>query len=220
MKWQRFVSGIKISRVLKTLAVLALFKLVLLGVLCLDGPDPVPSAVSTAAAPQSEAAPSGPSLATQAVSAVSPTQAMAQEDAPDAATEQAPPEGMDPADWAVLKRREEELAAKERTLRELESSVQAEVEKLEGLKSQLEALLKDVKNVEDERLQKLIKAYANMKAKQAAAVLETMDQALAVKILAGLQGRQAGEVLSFIETRKAAELSEALTNLRVPFEQP
>ncbi|MDD4732909.1 MAG: hypothetical protein PHX58_13355 [Desulfovibrio sp.] len=207
----------KISRVLKCLAVLALFKLALLAALGLTGlsrhAEQVVERVGQGADQAQEAV---ESVAQQALRATALPEAMAQQ--PDPQAEQAAPDGMDPADWAVLKRREEELAAKERSLRELQANLQAEVAKLEGLKNQLEALLKDVKNVEDERLQKLIKAYANMKAKQAAAVLETMDRDLAVKILAGLQGRQAGEILSFIETRKAAELSEALTNLRVPFE--
>lgn len=129
------------------------------------------------------------------------------------------PAGMDESDWRILKQREEELAAKERNLNELEAQLDAKTQELEALNARLRALLDEVKAQKDERLQKLVKAYANMKAKSAAAVLETMDTGLAVKILAGLGGRQAGEILGFIETRRAAQLSEALTQLRVPFEE-
>ena len=129
------------------------------------------------------------------------------------------PAGMDESDWKVLKKREEELAAKERSLRELEAQLKDQLAEIEQRNAQLKNLLDEVQAVKDERLQKLVKAYANMKAKSAAAVLETMDQDLAVQILSNLGGRQAGEILGFIETRKAAALSEALTNLRVPFQQ-
>lgn len=148
------------------------------------------------------------------------TEAMAQEEEPaeEPAMEEKP-DGMEDSDWKVLKKREEELAAKERSLKELESQLGAQLVEIEKRNEQLRKLLADVKSVEDERMQKLIKAYANMKAKSAAAVLETMNQDLAVKILSGLGGRQAGEILGFVETRKAAMLSEQLTKLRVPFEE-
>ncbi len=129
------------------------------------------------------------------------------------------PAGMDESDWKVLKAREEQLAAKERTLRELEAQLGVQLVEIEKRNTQLRQLLNEVKAVKDERLQKLIKAYSNMKAKSAAAVLETMNPDLAVRILSGLGGRQAGEIMGFIETRKAAQLSEALTNLRIPFEE-
>ncbi len=128
------------------------------------------------------------------------------------------PQDIDEADWKILKKREKELAEKERRLESLETQLKLQLAEIEKRNGQLRRLLADVHSVESERMQKLIKAYANMKAKSAAAVLETMSQDLAVKILAGLGGRQAGEILGFIETRKAAVLSEALTDLHVPFD--
>jgi flagellar motility protein MotE (MotC chaperone) len=44
-----------------------------------------------------------------------------------------------------------------------------------------------------------------------------MDINLAVKVLSGMRGRQAGEILSFVEAKKAAQLSEKLTQLQIPF---
>jgi len=53
-----------------------------------------------------------------------------------------------------------------------------------------------------------------MKSKQAASVLETLDEHIAVKILAGMKGRQAGEILSFVSPKKAAKISEDLTKIQ------
>lgn len=205
----------KISRVLLLLVTLAGFKLVLLGVVGLDsltetvGTDMIPVA---AVAEAQEADKAEPETAPEAQPEASP-EAMEETVLPESR-----PAGMDESDWQVLKRREEELAAKQRSLTALEASLDAKIEEMEALQVRLNALLDEARNVKDERLQKLIKAYGNMKAKSAAAVLETMDSGLAVKILAGLQGRQAGEILGFIEPRKAAQLSEALTEINAPFE--
>ena len=57
-----------------------------------------------------------------------------------------------------------------------------------------------------------------MKAKQAADVLGTLDEDVAVKILAGMKGKQAGEILNFVEPQKAARLSVALTKMQTPFQ--
>ena len=59
---------------------------------------------------------------------------------------------------------------------------------------------------------------SNMKAKQAASVLETIDEATAVKILAGMRGRQSGEILTYVNPTKAARLAEALARMQLPFE--
>ena len=59
-----------------------------------------------------------------------------------------------------------------------------------------------------------------MNAKQAAKVLETLDNNIAVRILAGMRGRQAGEVLNNMEAKKAAGLTEMLTKLQLPAQPP
>ncbi len=63
----------------------------------------------------------------------------------------------------------------------------------------------------------LVSVYANMKPKQAAQVLETLEDNLAVKILAGMNGRTAGKILSYVKPARAAGLSEKLTRLQIPF---
>lgn len=215
----------KISRILILLLALAALKLTLLGSMGVEKLTHVAAEVAEVVAPVA-----GVEVAQAQTAAAQNAQDKAANDqaaqggqgtgADDMASSMGSrPEGMDESDWKVLKKREEELAAKERSLKELESQLGAQLVEIEQRNEQLRRLLEEVRQVEDERLQKLVKAYANMKAKSAAAVLETMDQDLAVKILSGLGGRQAGEILGFIETRKAALLSEALTDLRVPFEE-
>lgn len=127
-----------------------------------------------------------------------------------------PPEGVDAADWKILKRKQDELAAKERALMQLQRGIEAKLAELEVLEKRIAKMLDQADALKDKKIKQLVDFYSNMKAKQAAAVLETMDEDLAVKILSGMRGRQAGEILTFVETKKAAKLSEDLTKLQIP----
>ena len=122
-----------------------------------------------------------------------------------------------PAEWKALKRKEEELAIKERTLTEMEASIRAEAVKVEKLHAEIKQMLDDAKGIKDKRIKQLVDMISNTKAKKAAEILQSMDIDLAVKVLSGMRGRQAGEILSFVEAKKAAQLSEKLTQLQIPF---
>lgn len=122
-----------------------------------------------------------------------------------------------PEEWKALKRKEEELAIKERTLRELEANIKAEAVRVEKMHAEIREMLDDAKVVKDKRVKQLVDMISNTKAKKAAEILQSMDTSLAVKVLSGMRGRQAGEILTFVEAKKAAMLSERLTALQIPF---
>jgi flagellar motility protein MotE (MotC chaperone) len=103
-------------------------------------------------------------------------------------------------------------------LRKLENELDTKIQNLQALEERLGKMLEEAGETKDKKLRHLVDVYSNMKAKQAAAVLETLDEKIAVRILAGMRGRQAGEILSFVDAQKAARLSEALTKMQLPFE--
>ena len=88
--------------------------------------------------------------------------------------------------------------------------------KLKEMETSIKGMLEEAKGVKDQKLKHLIDVYSNMNAKQAAKVLETLDNGIAVKILAGMRGRGAGEVLNNMEAKKAAGLTEMLTKIQLP----
>ncbi|WP_449243188.1 MotE family protein [Desulfovibrio sp.] len=165
------------------------------------------------------------------VAALEPKAAQAQTATPPAKTQDAargqkpaqdaalPPAGS-PADWKILKQREEDLASKERSLKALEKSLDDKLVELKQVEQRIQAMLDQADVLKDEKLKHLVDVYSNMKSKQAAAVLETLDDALAVKILSGMRGRTAGEILSNVRADRAAVLTEALTRLQAPLETP
>lgn len=144
-----------------------------------------------------------------------PGQAMAQQpqgqpSAPAQAEKPATPEA------AALLKRQDELDQRERALKSLETDLNTRVAKLREMETNLKTMIDEAKGIKDQKVKHLIDVYSNMNAKQAAKVLETLDNGIAVKILAGMRGRQAGEVLNNMEAKKAAELTEMLTRLQLP----
>lgn len=118
---------------------------------------------------------------------------------------------------AGLRERREELERRELALKTLEQQLDAKLAQLQEMQGKVEQMLAEAKETRDAKLRHLIDVYTNMKAKQAAAVIETLNEDIAVKILAGMRGRQAGEILTYVQAEKAAKLSEQLTRMQVPF---
>lgn len=120
---------------------------------------------------------------------------------------------------AKLKAKEQEILQKEADLKVLEQRVEAKLQELKKLEANINQMLEEAKVLKDKKIKHLVDVYANMNPKQAAQVLETLEEDLAVKILAGMNGRKAGEILSYVNAKKAASLSEKLTRLQTPFGQ-
>lgn len=118
----------------------------------------------------------------------------------------------------ALQRRHDELARKEQDLQTLERDLDDRLVRLHELEVRIKAMLKEAEEVKDAKYRHLVDVLSNMKAKQAASVLETLDEKIAVKVLSGMRGRQAGEILTFVNPGKAARLSEALARVQLPFE--
>ncbi len=117
----------------------------------------------------------------------------------------------------TLLRKQEELDRREQALSALEDEIDAKLVRLQELEASISRMLEEAREVMDEKLKHLIDVYSNMKPKQAAEVIETLDEDIAVKILAGMPGRVAGEILSNVQAEKAAQLTEMLTNIQVPY---
>ncbi|MFV0423442.1 hypothetical protein [Oleidesulfovibrio sp.] len=243
-KQPHFATSLRLSKLCKWLFLVLCMKLTVLGTLMWDGtltgftlsqPVAVSTPATLPAASKSEALSTGGGAAgfvasgegiSQGRSIAAPvaaslpllstSQAVAAEDpaASDTAAESA---GTDMQREALL-RKEEELNRRETDLRKLERELDTKIQNLQALEDRLAKMLEEAGEVKDKKLRHLVDVYSNMKAKQAAAVLETLDEKIAVRILAGMRGRQAGEILSFVNAQKAARLSEALTKMQLPFE--
>jgi flagellar motility protein MotE (MotC chaperone) len=206
---ERF-SGVIAPRATKVLAVFVMIAALKLGILLFLSldillPDPPARQVAVAAKPR---------LALP--SSVLPGASLALAQQPSAPAKAAPAPAATPPDAQALLRRQEELDQRETALKTLEADLNTRVAKLKEMESNLKTMLDEAKGVKDQKLKHLIDVYSNMNAKQAAKVLETLDNNIAVRILAGMRGRQAGDVLNNMEAKKAAGLTEMLTKLQLP----
>ena len=222
MKWPRFAMSPKILKVLALLVVVAALKLTVLGVLGvktweqLKGEELLPVPKALAAAPAAKAGSAAAKAADKAADKQAPP-------AEPSMLDQTTIPGADVKETAQsssLKRREDEVAAKERALIAMEKGLDAKLAELKRAEGSIRKLLDEADVLKDARIKRQVDTYVAMKPKQAAQVLSNMDQDLAVKILTGMKPKVAGEIMSFVKTDKAAKLTEAMTRVQATMQGP
>lgn len=120
-----------------------------------------------------------------------------------------------------LRQRKEELDQREKELTELEEELQkqkVELDKrltqLEEMRGQIAQTLKDRVEVDQEKVTKLVDLYSNMKPKQAADIIGSINEELAVEVLAKMKKKNAAEIMNLLPQDKAKVLSEKYTGYR------
>lgn len=207
--------GSGVPRLSKVLGVLIMLAAVKLGVLCFMGIEAVFPDVAERQGHMVVASVVGVPRAMAQTPAVPETPRAAE-----AAAAIAPSGPPGVLDWQELGKRKEELDRREQAITDMEAKLDQRVKELATLEASLKTMLDQAQQTKDEKLKHLIDVYTNMKPKQAAEVLESLDERIAVKILAGMKGRQAGEILTGVSAKKAAALSEQLTRLQLPMDVP
>ncbi len=112
-------------------------------------------------------------------------------------------------------RKQQELARREQEILMLQKQMEQRLKELQAAEKNVQGMLKEAKNVEGEKVNTLINMYANMKPRQAGAALESVDEAIAAKILVSMKAKQAGEILSYMNPVKTAKLTELLSRMRL-----
>lgn len=118
----------------------------------------------------------------------------------------------------AMRRKQEELDRKEQDLKALQVELDARLLQMQEVEMRLNTMLREADEIKSDKFRQLIDVLSNMKARQAAQVLETLDERIAVKVLSGMRGRQAGEILSLASAEKAARLAEALAKMQMPLD--
>lgn len=113
-----------------------------------------------------------------------------------------------------LEKREEELTLREKNLKELEKKVQADLQKIEEALARSEELVGIRSDLIQKNVESLVKMYSNMKAAEAATLMENMDVNIAVQILSQMKGRDAGAVLGKMNTQVAKNITEKIAGKR------
>ena len=127
------------------------------------------------------------------------------------------------------------LETKRLQLKEQEKIIIREQEKVKVLKKELEEKIADLEKIhrqinlsleklnkkkaekdlikqaaETRKIKQLVKVYSSMKPKNAGQIINTMDIVVAEKIIRNMKGDAAGKILSYVESSRAAAISERL----------
>ncbi|WP_045223227.1 MotE family protein [Desulfonatronum thioautotrophicum] len=221
MRWQSFGTNIKVSSLLAVVALLSLCKLVVLA--AWSGSDAL-NAKSDAVAgsfPGAVKSAYAQAMTPELPEAWDVAQAAAPVGGPGGNTDgasQMAAQGDLSEEWQNLRRRQEEVQRQEQTLRALESELDAKLDRLQALETRIQGMIEEADVLKDRKIRHLVDVYSNMKPREAARALEALEEPVAVKILSGMRGRNAGEVLSFVDSERAARLTEALTRMHVPLQ--
>jgi flagellar motility protein MotE (MotC chaperone) len=111
---------------------------------------------------------------------------------------------------AALAAEGKRIAVKKAELVAIQKELNNKIEKLTMLRNEIRSEIAGKKAVETKKLKHLIKAYSSMKPQSAAVLIEKLDKNLAVELLANMKGDAVGKILSYVDTGKAAEISEGL----------
>jgi len=114
---------------------------------------------------------------------------------------------------APFAREREDLENKKKELKRIEGEVDKKIEQLNQLRVQIETLLEQKDAEEQKRIVELAKVYEKMTAEKAAIVMGSVEQQLAISILAKMKTKSAAKILNNMEREKAAKLTTAFSTL-------
>lgn len=107
----------------------------------------------------------------------------------------------------VLRGREEQLKA-------LEGSVDKKIQKLEEEMNYFQQTIQKEKQLQGDRLDKLVEFYQKMEPKKAAPVFEKLDKDLIVSLFNRIPQKQSTQILALMTPDKSVELSEYYGRIR------
>lgn len=106
------------------------------------------------------------------------------------------------------------LGKRERQLKSLEKSIDEKLKRLDDERKFFSQSLQQEKELQEQRLEKLVQLYDKMEPKKAAPVFEKMDEDLAVAMFKRLRQKQVTLILETMTPEKSVKLSEYFGRIR------
>jgi flagellar motility protein MotE (MotC chaperone) len=107
--------------------------------------------------------------------------------------------------------REAELVKLEEELQKRKAELDQKLKQLESMRAEISQTLKTRVSNDQEKVDKLVQFYSNMKPQQASAIIESLNEDLAVEVLDKMKKKNAADILNLMDAKKARRLSELLT---------
>jgi flagellar motility protein MotE (MotC chaperone) len=123
--------------------------------------------------------------------------------------------------FARLRERKNELDQREKDIQKMEIEIgkqKEEIEKkmaeLEEMRKKISSVLEDKVQIDDKRIENLVQFYSSMKPQQAAKIIESIDEGLAVEVLARMKKKSAADIMNLLKAEKAQVISEKYAGYR------
>ncbi len=130
---------------------------------------------------------------------------------------------VDPSAIEDLRKRREELDARQKTLAQKEAEIKAkesaieeELKRLEEMKDLIAVQQGQVDAQTEEKVAKLVETIENMSPKKASELISTVDEKLAIVAMTRISTAKLSKIMNNIEPARAARLSESMTGYLNP----
>lgn len=107
-----------------------------------------------------------------------------------------------------LDKREEGLTKMETELQQQRQELEQKLKELEEVRRKISSVLEEKVQADDQKIDNLVQFYSNMKAPQAAKIIESIDEDLAVQVIAKMKKKNAADIMNLLKPEKAQSISE------------
>lgn len=114
-----------------------------------------------------------------------------------------------------LDQREAELKKVEEELQRQRETLEKRLSEIEGVRRSIASQLEEKVKVDKERVEQLVQFYSTMKPQQAAKIIESLNEDLAVEVLVKMKKKSAAEIMNLINAEKAQRLSESFAGYKL-----
>lgn len=113
-----------------------------------------------------------------------------------------------------LKRKEELLQQREEYLKGMQQDVERQLKELIDVQKEIQAYRTEKEENRSAQIRSLSKIYGTMKPKEAAKLLENLEDQLVVSIISSMNATEAANILANMDIKKAAKISQSLSQSR------
>ncbi len=114
----------------------------------------------------------------------------------------------------ALDQREAELKKLDEELQKQKGELDKRLVEIEQVRKTIANQLEEKVKVDQERVDQLVSFYSTMKPQQAAKVIETLNEDLAIEVLLKMKKKNAADVMNLMASEKAQRLSEKFAGYR------
>jgi flagellar motility protein MotE (MotC chaperone) len=113
-----------------------------------------------------------------------------------------------------LDNRQKDLDLRENLVKAAEARIDKKIAEMKELQSNIEGMLKQVDNQDAEKLKSLVKIYENMKPKDAANILSTLELPIQLGVLGHMKEAKVAPILSAMDIQQAKLVTDAMAARR------